>query len=65
MHYIYIFDYTFSRIYEIAIDKEEIEHLNNEKVEQLLYKHYHLKADHINYMTVDHKLEIERIEKVK
>ena len=63
MHYIYIFDYTFSRIYEIAIDKEEIEHLNNEKIEQLLYKNYHLKAENVSYMTVDHKLEIERIEK--
>lgn len=63
MYYIYVFDHTFSRIYEIAIDKEEIENLNNTKIEQLLYKHYHLKAECINYMTVDHKLEIERIEK--
>lgn len=63
MYYIYIFDFNFSRIYEIAIDKEEIEHLNNEKIEQLLYKHYHLKPECINYMMVDHKLEIERIEK--
>lgn len=63
MYYIYVFDHTFSRIYEIAIDKEEIENLNNTKIEQLLYKHYHLKTECINYMTVDHKLEIERIEK--
>ena len=63
MYYIYVFDYSFSHIYEITIDKEEIENLNNEKIEQYLYKHYHLKADNINYMTVDHKLEIQRIEK--
>lgn len=63
MWYIYVFDYSFGRIYEIAIDKEEMDNLNNAKVEQLLYKNYHLKAECINYMTVDHKLEIERIEK--
>lgn len=63
MYYIYIFDHTFGRIYEIAIDKEEIENLNNEKIEQLLYKYYHIKAEQVNYMTIDHKLEIERIEK--
>lgn len=63
MHYIYIFDYTFSRIYEIAVDKEEIEDLNDEQIKQYLYKNYHLKAENINYISVDHKLEIERIEK--
>lgn len=63
MYYIYIFDHTFSRIYEITIDKEEIENLNNEKIEQHLYKYYHIKAENVSYMTVDHKLEIEQIEK--
>ena len=63
MYYIYIFDYTFGRIYEIATDKEEIENLNNEKIEQYLYKYYHIKAENVSYMTVDHQLEIERIEK--
>lgn len=63
MYYIYIFDYTFGSIYEIAIDKEEIENLNKTKIDQLLYKYYHIKVEQVNYMTVDHKLEIERIEK--
>lgn len=63
MYYIYVFDYVFSHIYEITINKEEIKNLNNTKIEQLLYKRYHLKTDCINYMTVDHKLEIEQIEK--
>ena len=65
MYYIYVFDYTFGRIYEITIDKKEIENLNNTKIEQLLYKHYNIKAEQVNYITVDHKLEIERIEKIK
>ncbi len=64
MYYIYVFDYIFSRIYEITIDEEEIENLNNnEKIEQYLYKYYHIKAENVSYMTVDHKLEIEQIEK--
>lgn len=64
MYYIYVFDYIFSRIYEITIDEEEIENLNNnEKIERYLYKYYHIKAENVSYMTVDHKLEIEQIEK--
>ncbi len=63
MWYIYIFDHVFGRIYEIATDKEEIEDLNNIKVEQYLYKNYHIKAKNISYMISHHKLEIERIEK--
>lgn len=65
MYYIYVFDYSFSHIYEITINKEEIENLNNEKIEQYFYKHYHIKAENVSYMIVDHKLEIEQIEKKK
>ncbi len=65
MYYIYVFDYSLSHIYEIVIDEDELPKINDKYIELYLYKHYHLKADHIDYMTVDHKLEIERIEKVK
>ncbi len=63
MWYVYIFDHLLGHIYEIAIDKEEIEDLTNVKVEQYLYKNYHIKSKNISYMISHHKLEIERIEK--
>ena len=65
MRYIYIFDYTFGNIYEVAIEKKELPKINTKYVELYLYKHYNLKAEEIDYMISDRKLEIEQINKVK
>lgn len=66
MIYIYVLDYCLGHIYEISIDKNEFDKINNgpDKIDQYLYKNYYLKSSEIHYMISDKKLEIETIEKV-
>lgn len=64
MKYIYIFDYTFSKIYEAIVPESDIiENMNN--IEAYLTRHFNVKESSTQYMISDKKLEIETIEKVK
>lgn len=66
MKYIYVFDYVLNHIYEIPIDNNEFNKINNNTytIYGYLYKNYHLKDTQIHYMVSDEKLEIELIEKI-
>ncbi|MBP3201290.1 MAG: hypothetical protein J6M39_06545 [Lachnospiraceae bacterium] len=65
MQYIYIFDYTFGHIYEVAVTKKVYENEVKQNIEQYLRKHYNMKAEQISYLCPTNKLQIERIEKIK
>lgn len=63
MKYIYVFDYTFNRIYEIGIKEEEFNTIKN--IEVWLFKNYRIDCRHsCEYIISNKKLEIEPIEKV-
>lgn len=64
MKYIYILDYTFSKIYEAIVPESDIiENMTN--IEAYLTRHFNIKESSTHYMISDKKLEIETIEKVK
>ena len=65
MQYIYVFDYTFGHIYEIALTKKVYENEVKQDVEKYLRKHYNMKAEQISYLCPNHKLKIKRIEQIK
>lgn len=62
MKYIYIFDYSFSHIYEIKLKEEEFNSIRN--IEGWLFKNYRINWRNCDYMISNRKLEIETIEKV-
>lgn len=64
MKYIYIFDYTFGRIYEAVVPETDII-TNMTNIEQYLYKHFNIRENSTHYMISNKKLEIETIEKIK
>lgn len=66
MKYIYVFDYCLGHIYEIQIDSNKLDKINDglDKIDQYLYKNYHLKSSNIHYMVSNKKLEIETIDKI-
>ena len=64
MKYIYILDYTFSKIYEAIVPESDIiENMTN--IKAYLTRHFNVKESSTHYMISDKKLEIETIEKVK
>lgn len=63
MKYIYIFDYTFGRIYEAVVPETDIiANMNN--LEGYLYRNFNIREDSAKYMISDKKLEIETINKI-
>lgn len=64
--YIYVFDYSFGHIYEISIDSDKLDKINDglDKIDKYLYKNYYLKPKEIHYMISNKKLEIETINKI-
>lgn len=63
MKYIYIFDYTFNRIYEATVPETDIiTNMNN--IEAYLYRNFNIRENSTTYMISDKKLKIETIEKV-
>ena len=63
MKYIYIFDYTFGRIYEVVVPETDIvTNMNN--IEGYLYRNFNIREDSAKYMISDKKLEIETINKI-
>lgn len=63
INYIYVFDYTFGRIYEIKLKEEEFSTIKN--IEVWLFKNYRIDCRrNCDYMISNKKLEIETLEKV-
>lgn len=62
MKYIYVFDYSFGHIYEIAISNEEFNNIKN--IDTWLFRNYRINYRNSDYMISNKKLEIETIEKV-
>lgn len=63
MKYIYIFDYTFGRIYEAKVPENELfDYRFN--IEAYLVKNYNINPNQTHYMISDEKLEIETIDKI-
>lgn len=63
MKYIYIFDYTFNRIYEATVPETDII-INMNNIEAYLYRNFNIRENSTAYMISDKKLKIETIEKV-
>lgn len=62
MKYIYIFDFTFCRIYEAVVPETDIlENMNN--IEGYLIKNFGIRESSASYMISDKKLKIEEINK--
>ena len=59
--YIYIFDYSFGRIYEIETDASTIIKNYNNDFDNFFKNEYGLNIHNITYMTSNQKLEIEKI----
>lgn len=64
MKYIYIFDYTFGRIYQAIVPAMNLPQDIND-IEKYLVRHYNIRINSIEYMVSDKPLQIETIEKVK
>lgn len=60
--YIYVFDYSFSHIYEITVSNEEFNNIKN--IDIWLFKNYRINYRNSYYMVSNTKLEIETINKI-
>lgn len=63
MRYIYVFDYSFDKIYEIPISEKDYDEYKG-IIESYLYRFYNIKSDTTSYMVSNNKLEIEIIDKI-